>query len=68
MNTQTLAGIAALIRADPTVDTRERTRLLALLRQGGVPSHQQVIMPRRVIQRAEAARLNALREFRRDIG
>ena len=58
MNTQTLAGIAALIRADPTVDTRERTRLLALLRQGGVPSVQQAAAsPRRVIQRAEAARL-----------
>jgi len=28
MNTQTLAGIAALIRADPSVDARERTRLL----------------------------------------
>lgn len=58
MNTQTLAGIAALIRADPTVDTREGARLLAFLRQGGSPTTQQVVTsPQRVIQRAEAARL-----------
>jgi hypothetical protein len=58
MNNQPLAGIAALIRADPTVDTRERTRLLALLRQGGAPTTQQAATsPRRVIQRAEAAKL-----------
>ena len=40
MNSQTLAGIAALIRVDASVDPRERTRLLALLRQDSAPTSQ----------------------------
>ena len=56
MNNQTLAGIAALTRTDRTVEVRELTRRLALLRQSGAPTTQKAATsPRRVIQRAETA-------------
>jgi len=59
MLTSTLEIIRAALKADATVSAAERTRLLALLRNGGAPGHPPTAPPDtspRILRRAEVAR------------
>ena len=55
MNAQTMTGCAALIRADDSLEARERMRLIALLKSGPRTETQTQLGPR-VMPRAEVAR------------
>ena len=57
MNSQTLTGVAALIRSDATIEPRARTRLLALIKSGGTPPETNRPTGPRIYHRREAARL-----------
>ena len=58
MNTATFHGCVAMIRADASLESRERTRLIAALKTGGTPPSD-TTKPNgpRIYQRREAARL-----------
>jgi predicted DNA-binding transcriptional regulator AlpA len=52
----TLEAVKSILRADPSVSTPDRARLLAVLRNGGPDKEPPAPAPEGIIRRAETAR------------